>query len=63
VEEYRNVVSPYLSLKKAISLCHHPIDVGTEKAMSTEQVELAQSHHAMVHAKLVALQERHENVV
>ena len=46
VEDYGSVVSAYLSLKKAASVCHHLIVVGKEKAMYIEQVELAHSHLA-----------------
>jgi len=34
-----------------------------KKAMLTKQVELAQSHLAMVHTNLDALQERHGSVI
>jgi len=62
-EDYRSVISAYLALKKAASLCRHPTNVGPEKAMCTEQVELAQSHLAMVRIDLNALQERHGSVI
>jgi len=60
VEDYRSAISPFLSLKKAASMCHHPNDVGKEKAMCSEQVKLEQSQLAMVHANLDALNEKHE---
>ena len=63
VEDYGSVVSAYLSLKKPASLCRHLTHVGQEQDASTEQVELTQSHHAMVPIDLDALQERHESVI
>ena len=50
-------------LKKAASLCCHSTNVGKEKAMCTEQVELAQSHLVMVCIDHDALQEKHGSVV
>jgi len=57
VEDYRSVVSAYLSLKKAASLCCHSIVVGKQKTACTQEVELAQLYLVMVHTKLDALQE------
>ena len=54
---------PTLSLKKATSLCHHSTVVGQQKTACTEEVELGQSHLAMVHTELDASQERHTTVV
>ena len=57
MQEYGGKVSAYSTLKKATSLCHHLTEVGQEKAMCTEQVELAQSYLVVVHANLDALKE------
>jgi len=63
VEDYGSAVPTYLSLKKAASLCRHPTVVVQQKIACTEEVELAQSHLAMVRIKLNALQERHRRIV
>ena len=63
VEDYGGTVLPYLSLKKAASLCYHPTVVGQQKVACTEQVEPAQSYHVMVRTDLDALQERHRSVI
>jgi len=63
VEDYGSAISTYLSLKKAASQCRHPIVVGQEKTACAEEIELAQSHLAMVHTNLDALQERHRGIV
>lgn len=36
VKDYVSVASTFLTLRKIISLCHYPKDVGKEKAMYTE---------------------------
>ena len=46
MEDYGSAVSAFLSLKKAASSCRHPDDVAKEKALCTEQVDLARSHLA-----------------
>jgi len=63
VEDYGSAVSTYLSLKKATSLCHHPIIIRQQKTTCAEEVELAQSHLSTVHTELDALQERHRSVI
>jgi len=63
VEDYGSVVSAYLSLKKATSLYCHLIDVGKERATCTKQVELKESHLAMVRADLDALQQRYGSII
>ena len=62
VEDYRSAVSAYLSLKKVAALYRHPIVVGQQKTACAQEVELDQSHLAMVLTKLDALQERHRSV-
>jgi len=52
VEDYRSVVSAFLSLKKAASSCHHPDNAAKEKALCTEQVNLACSHLVTTHVDL-----------
>ena len=47
MEHYGSAISTSLSSKQAASLCCHPINVGKEKAMCFEHVELAQSHVAI----------------
>jgi len=63
LEDYGSAVSAYLSLKKTTSLCFHPTVVGLQKSACAEEVDLAQTHIAMVHTNLDALQERHGSVV
>ena len=41
VEDYGSVVFAYLSLRKAASLCRHPIVVAKQKIARAEEVELA----------------------
>jgi len=45
------------------SLCCHTKVVGQQKTAWAEEVELVQSHLAMVHTKVDALQERHRSIV
>jgi len=63
VENYESAVSAYLSLKKATSLCRHPIVVGQQKAACTEQIKLSLSCLAMVYTNLDALHERHRSII
>jgi len=46
VEDYGSFVLAFLSLEKAASSCHHPDDVAKEKALCTEQINLACSRLA-----------------
>jgi len=62
VEDYGSAISAFLSLKKVASLCHHPNNVVKEKALGTEQVDLARSHLAMVRANLDASVEKLKGV-
>jgi len=55
-------VSAFLSLKKAASSCRHPDDVAKEKALCTEQVDLARSHLATARADLSAVTEKLKGV-
>jgi len=62
VEDYGSVVSAFLSLKKEASSCLHPDDVAKEKALCTEQVDLARSHLATARADLSAMMEKLKGV-
>ena len=62
MEDYRSVVSAFLSLKKAASQCRNPDDVVKEKVLCTEQVDLARSHIATVRVDLDASIEKLEGV-
>lgn len=64
VEDYGSAMSAYLSLKKAASSCCHLDDVVKvkEKAMCTEQVDLARSRLATVRADLGAVTEKIKGV-
>ena len=55
VEDYGSAVSAFLSLKKATSSCRHPDDVAKEKALCTEQVDLARARLATARANLSAV--------
>ena len=62
VDDYKTVVSAYLSLKKIAPLCHHPT-CGEQKTACTEQVELAQSQLTMAGIDLNVLHERHRSII
>ena len=55
VEDYGSAVSAFLSLKKATSSCCHTDDVAKEKALCTEQVDLARTRLATARANLSAV--------
>ena len=63
VEDYGSAVSAFLSLKKAASSCRHPNDVAKEKALCTEQVDLARSRLATARADLSAVTGKLKGVV
>jgi len=62
VEDYRSVVSAFLSLKKVTSSCRHLDDAAKEKALCTKQVDLMPSLLATVRAILGASMEKVKGV-